>query len=79
MADGSEALRMQRDLDSAVAEKRRAQESAYFQNLAHPLEKRAPAKLDKSGAPIRENYVKLQVCNRSTCQYLAWACSFPCI
>lgn len=77
VADGSEALRLQRDLDLAMAEKRRIQESAYYQGISHPLEKKAQAKADKDGAPIRENYVKLQVGNCRTSALLAWSC--PCI
>lgn len=77
VADGSEALRLQRDLDLAMTEKRRIQESAYYQSISHPLEKKAQAKADKAGAPIRENYVKLQVGTCRTSALLAWLC--PCI
>jgi len=55
-------MQIYRDLDLAAVEKRRRIESAYYQNITHPLAKLAAAKTDKNGAPIRENFVKLQVC-----------------
>lgn len=61
VSGSSEGARLQRDLELAAIGKRRKQESAYYLLVRHPLEKLASSKTDKSGAPIRENYVKLQV------------------
>ena len=48
------------DLNLALVEKRRRLESAYYQSQPHPLQKKAPAKDSATGAPVRENFVKLQ-------------------